>query len=134
MTQNELNFAYKVRNALNEDLANMPEAAAQRLAKSRTAALARKKCEPAVKARAHRRVLAGHAGNFFSHAESWFIRIGFAVPALFLAAGLFGIYHIEQQRRISDMAELDALVLSDELPLSAYVDHGFNAYLASRGE
>jgi len=24
--------------------------------------------------------------------------------------------------------------LSDELPLSAYLDHGFNAYLAQQGE
>ena len=30
------------------------------------------------------------------------------------------------------MAELDAGVLSDELPLTAYLDQGFNAYLAQR--
>jgi hypothetical protein len=30
------------------------------------------------------------------------------------------------------MAELDAAVLSDELPLTAYLDHGFNAYLESQ--
>jgi hypothetical protein len=30
------------------------------------------------------------------------------------------------------VAELDAAVLSDELPLSAYLDHGFNAYLENR--
>jgi hypothetical protein len=30
---------------------------------------------------------------------------------------------------VADLAELDAAVLSDELPLSAYLDHGFNAYL-----
>ena len=45
-----------------------------------------------------------------------------------------GIYHHEQQRRIAEIAELDAAVLSDELPLSAYLDHGFNAYLANQSE
>ena len=43
-----------------------------------------------------------------------------------------GIYQAEQQQRISELAELDAAVLSDELPLSAYLDHGFNAYLTKR--
>ena len=36
----------------------------------------------------------------------------------------------EQQERIADLAEIDAAVLSDELPLDAYLDHGFNAYLS----
>jgi hypothetical protein len=44
------------------------------------------------------------------------------------------IFEYEQQERISDLAEIDALVLSDELPLSAYLDHGFNAYLAKQVE
>jgi hypothetical protein len=30
------------------------------------------------------------------------------------------------------LAELDAAVLADELPLTAYLDHGFNAYLESQ--
>jgi len=47
---------------------------------------------------------------------------------------LVGIYQYEQQRRIAETAEIDAAVLSDELPLSAYTDHGFNAYLAKRGQ
>jgi hypothetical protein len=32
------------------------------------------------------------------------------------------------------MAELDAAVLSDELPLTAYLDTGFNAYLEKRAQ
>lgn len=55
--------------------------------------------------------------------------MGVAVPMLVLVAGLAGIYQYEQQQRIADLAEIDAAVLSDELPLSAYLDHGFNAYL-----
>jgi hypothetical protein len=65
---------------------------------------------------------------------SWLGRMGLAVPVLALVAGLISIYQFEQQQRINDTAEIDAGVLSDELPLSAYLDHGFNAYLAKRGE
>jgi hypothetical protein len=42
------------------------------------------------------------------------------------------VYQVEQERRIAEIAELDAAVLSDELPLTAYLDHGFNAYLAQQ--
>jgi hypothetical protein len=59
-------------------------------------------------------------------------RIAVAVPLMAAVFGLAGIYQYEQQQRIADLAELDAAVLSDELPLTAYLDHGFNAYLASQ--
>jgi hypothetical protein len=134
MNTKELNFAYKVRHALNENLDNLPSETKGKLAQARAKALASKKSDAPILARAPKDALAGQIGNFFSEPLSWFGRVGLAVPAVVLIAGLFGIYHFEQQQRISDTAELDALVLSDELPLSAYLDHGFNAYLASRGE
>lgn len=134
MNAKELNFAYKVRHALNENLDNMPTDTKTRLAQARAKALASKKSDAPVRVRARQVALAGQIGDFFSEPLSWFHRLGLAVPAIVLIAGLFGIYHLEQQQRISDTAELDALVLSDELPLSAYLDHGFNAYLASQGE
>jgi hypothetical protein len=59
--------------------------------------------------------------------------MGVTVPLIVLALGLIGIYQVEQERRISDTAELDAAVLADELPLSAYLDHGFNAFLVDGG-
>jgi hypothetical protein len=57
-----------------------------------------------------------------------------AVPLMVLVAGLAGIYQYEEQQRIAEIAELDAAVLSDELPLTAYLDTGFNAYVAQRGQ
>ncbi|MDB5853153.1 MAG: DNA-directed polymerase specialized sigma subunit [Herminiimonas sp.] len=134
MNANELNFAYKVRHALNEHLDNLPADTTARLAAGRAKALACKKSDAPVRARMPQVAFAGEMGNFFKEPLSWFRRLSFAVPAIVLVAGLFGIYHLEQQQRISDTAEIDALVLSDELPLSAYLDHGFNAYLASQGE
>jgi hypothetical protein len=55
-----------------------------------------------------------------------------AVPLLAAVFGLAGLYQYEQQQRIAELAELDAAVLSDELPLTAYTDHGFNAYVSSQ--
>ena len=129
MNTDDLNFAYKVRHALNEKLDNLPPSTTQRLAAARQLAMARKKAHLPVPVTVAR--LAGHAGSFFQPL-SWLGKMGVVVPLLALAAGLVGIYQAEQQQRISELAELDAAVLSDELPLSAYLDHGFNAYLTKR--
>jgi hypothetical protein len=134
MNTKDLNFAYKVRHALNENIDNIPASTAERLSSARKLALSRKKKDSPLRAWLPQRALAGDIGVFFDKPVSWLGRMGFAVPVLALVAGLISIYQFEQQQRISETAEIDAGVLSDELPLSAYLDHGFNAYLAKRGE
>jgi hypothetical protein len=47
--------------------------------------------------------------------------------------GLMGIYQFEQRQQIIESAAIDAEVLTDDLPLSAYLDNGFGAFLA-KGE
>lgn len=130
----ELNFAYKVRHALNENLDNLPASTTERLASARKQALSRKKKESALRIFVMPQVVAGQVGRLFSHPLSWLARMGLAVPLIVLAVGLTSIYQFEQQRIISDTAETDAEVLADELPLSAYLDHGFHAYLATRDD
>jgi hypothetical protein len=134
MNTNELNFAYKVRQALNENSNNLPVSTIERLASARNIALSRKKKDMRARALVPNRTFAGSIGSFFNEPMSWLGRMGYAVPVVVLITGLVSIYQFEQHQRISDIAEIDALVLSDELPLSAYLDHGFNAYLANRGE
>lgn len=130
MNTDDLNFAYKVRHALNEQLDHLPPSTTERLAKARATAVARKKAHAPVAVA--QRVVAGQVGRFFSEQMSWLGRMSVAVPLLVLAAGLVGVYEFEEEQRIAELAELDAAMLSDELPLSAYLDHGFNAYLTKR--
>lgn len=136
MSPKELNFAYKVRHALNEATDNLPLSTAERLASARKMALSHKKKESGLRLLLNQRALAGEAGRVFgTHARmSWLVRMGLAIPLIVVALGLTLLYQHEQQRLASELAEIDAAVLADELPLSAYVDHGFNAYLANRGE
>jgi hypothetical protein len=130
MNTEDINFAYKVRHALNARLDELPASTADRLASARKMAISRKKAHAPVKV--SQRVLAGNFGAFFSFSSLG--RAGVIIPLLALVAGLSGIYQYEQEQRIAEIAELDAAVLSDELPLTAYLDHGFNAYLAQRGQ
>ncbi len=130
MNADDLNFAYKVRHALNEHLDDLPPATAERLAAARKTAIARKKAH--APARLAQGRMASNTGSLFSF--SFLGRMGVIVPLLALVVGLAGIYEYEEQQRIAELAELDAAVLSDELPLTAYLDQGFNAYLAQHSE
>jgi hypothetical protein len=134
MNNKELNFAYKVSRALDENLEHLPPSTLNSLANARkNALLAQKKSSPL-----HQVVMnnaaAGHFQQLFRDPFAWISRVSFILPAVIVIAGLIGIYQFEQQERISEIAEIDALVLADELPLNAYVDKGFGAYLAEREE
>jgi hypothetical protein len=130
MNADDLNFAYKVRHALNEHLDHLPPSTADRLASARKLAVSRKKAH--VPARVVQHQFAGKIATLF--ASPMMGRMGVIVPLLALVVGMAGIYEYEEQERIAELAELDAAVLSDELPLTAYLDQGFNAYLAQRGQ
>lgn len=135
MNTDDINLAYKVRHALNENLDALPASTTERLAAARALALSRKKADAAPAA------LAAPAKRDWR--RSWFDvdtlfsgaglgRLAVAVPMLALVIGLGGVYQYQQQQQIAELAELDAAVLADELPLTAYLDQGFNAYLESQ--
>ena len=134
MNSKEINFAYKVRHALNERIDDLPTATVDRLAAARQIALARKKQDAPLRVVAPQSVLAGPAGGFFQQPFSWLARLGVAAPILAGVVLFFGLYQYEQQHRIIEIAALDAAVLADEVPPSAYLDRGFEAYLAKRDE
>lgn len=125
----DLDFAYKIRRALNESSENLSAPTLDRLANARKMALTKKKQEAPAAVFAFKGVLAGNSGFSFQGPSSWLGKIGVALPLLVLIIGLFGIYEYEQQQRINDLAEIDVAVLADELPPDAYLDTGFSAFL-----
>ncbi|MET3108481.1 hypothetical protein AAKU67_003029 [Oxalobacteraceae bacterium GrIS 2.11] len=138
LASDELAFAYKVRRALDEQVGSLPQNTVNRLAEARKLAIARKKPESALHVIAAERRLAGGfssgSSNPFNDSINWLVRVGIAIPLIVLVVGAFGIYQYESERHIDDLAEIDAAVLSDELPLNAYLDHGFDSYLNKHGE
>ncbi len=135
MNMEEINFAYKVRHALNQNLEHLPGSTTSRLEAARQAALARKKADAPLSALVPASATTkGMAGGYFSNPFSWLGRLTVALPVVVVMASLVGMYQAEKQHRISELAEIDAMVLSDELPLNAYLDSGFNAYLSRKGD
>jgi hypothetical protein len=135
----EIEFAQQVRRALDETANALPEPTLERLSRARQAAMARKKAAEQPRM-ALVPAFAGAGAGLGAGASndrrqsgrrglSW-QRFGLLVPLTALVVTLSGIAHIENQRRVNEKADIDAAMLSDDLPLNAYVDHGFHAYLS----
>ena len=58
-------------------------------------------------------------------------RMAALVPLVALVAGLFIIDTIQNENRANEVAEVDAALLTDDLPPAAYTDAGFIQFLKS---
>jgi hypothetical protein len=133
----ELEFARQVRRALDETTASLSPATVDRLAAARRAALARKKPET-VSAPVFVPAFAGMPSGLAGLPQTdpaprrrWPLRrFALAWPLAALVVSLIGIAYWEDHQRTAELADIDAAMLSDDLPLNAYLDHGFNAYLS----
>jgi hypothetical protein len=65
---------------------------------------------------------------------SWWLKVASVAPMLVLAAGLFLIQRWQESVQISAAAEVDAALLADDLPPTAYRDVGFAEFLKTPGE
>ena len=123
---NELHFISKLRQQLNRGLHDLPPETLARLSSARKIALAHQKST------AQQSVLAT-AGNFIQ------FELGNLQLRQFLLAGLLvgGLVLSSiwlADRRVEEMSIIDSALLSDDLPLGAFTDKGFNAWLKHRSQ
>jgi hypothetical protein len=124
---NEIKFANKIRQALNEGArAGVNGRVAERLRASREQALARRKVERAPVLAWARSTASGVIGGF-GGLGGFSLRA--LLPTALLVAGLIAIYSRQQDQRAADIEELDAQLLTDDLPIDAYLDKGFETWL-----
>jgi len=124
-------FGRQVAARLAAGAAELPYEVTERLRAARVQAIARRK--PVSMQFAP--VLATPGGLAFGNERLGFwSRIGSALPLIALVAGLVVIHTIENDRRASEVAEVDAALLTDDLPPAAYADPGFVQFLKSGGE
>ena len=122
---NEIKFANKIRQALNEG-ARVDTRVAERLRAAREQALLHRKPhrEPAL---AWARSTAADVVGGFGGLGGFSLRL--LLPTALLVAGLIAIYSWQQEQRATDAEELDAQLLTDVLPIDAYLDRGFETWL-----
>ena len=121
---NELQFGNRVRQILNQGT-RLEAHVAERLRAARERALERRKLEtePAL---AWADNVLGRFGGFGGFALRCLLPMALAI------AGVAGIYVWEHNQRVADVEEIDAMLLTDELPIDAYLDKGFEAWLKKR--
>ncbi len=66
--------------------------------------------------------------------SNWWVRMGSVLPVVVIAAGLLLISDWQSRTQIQAAAEVDAALLSDAVPPTAYSDPGFVEFLKSPQE
>lgn len=116
---------------LSESANALPHNVTERLRASRVQAIARRKKESPMSASTHT-ALAGAINVQVGNSEGgWWSRLTSAIALLALVAGMVAISDLQDDLRAAELAEIDAELLTDELPPSAYTDPGFAQYLRS---
>ena len=111
---------------LRQGANNLPADIKARLHAARMKALSVRKPE---KIRIQKQVLAGSARNWTSGSNGVWDTVGWIAPLVVMVFGLIGIAQWQDDSRINDIAEVDAALLSDDVPPDAYADSGFMAFL-----
>jgi len=120
---NELHFAFKVRQHLNRELHELAPSTHARLHAARVRALARQKVA------AHQSLLAT-AGSFVQeHSEG--LRLRQILVALAVVVGVASYAYWQADRSIAELEVIDSALLADDLPIAAFTDRGFDAWLKS---
>ena len=121
---NERQFGNRIRHILNSAPA-LPADKAARLAAARAQALERQRPElaPAL----------AWADNVLAALGGWTgVSLRVMAPAIALVISLAAIWTWQQGQRVAEVEEIDAMLLTDELPIDAYLDRGFQNWLKKR--
>jgi hypothetical protein len=118
---NEREFGYQIKQQLDKSL-DLKPTELNRLKLAREQALARQRLSEPVFALVWVDAIAGRMSGNPASAS---VILGGA--ALILA--LFGIQYWQQQPSVEEIEEIDAALLTSELPINAYLDKSFDAWL-----
>jgi hypothetical protein len=111
---------------LSQGARSLPADIKDRLHAARMKALSVRKTE---KVFAKKAVFAGTSGHFSSNSKGIWDTVSWAAPLVVLVFGLIGIAQWQNDSRLTDIAEVDAALLTDDVPPDAYADSGFLAFL-----
>ncbi len=122
-------FARKVVSRLSGAADDLPHDISERLKVARNQALAKRRVAQTVRTTevsVSGGALALHGGPEHQGLWGW---LGSVLPLVALVAGLLTIAVIQDDLRASEIADVDAELLTGELPPAAYTDPGFVQFL-----
>jgi hypothetical protein len=118
-----------IAKRLDDSTEKLPFRVSQRLSNSRRAAIAAIPVRNLQTAAAVSTQGAGDALSLSRFSGWTWKALGFGLPALVLAAGLVFISNYSDDQEADEQASIDAAVLTDDVPISTYVDRGFGVHI-----
>lgn len=132
----EARLALRMTAHLTERTADLPADVTERLRFAREQALQRARAARSAQA-AETTVVVGGPSAALAGGESgsgWWLQLAGLVPLVALVGGLVLIQQMHDDNQIAAAAEIDASLLADDLPPSAYSDPGFVEFLKAPGD
>ena len=130
-------FALRVATRLSTGTNELPYDVSERLRASRRQALVKGK-KLTAPARIAAPVLANGGGSATlgrgGEGGGWWSALVSAVPLMALVVGLVVINIAQDEDSANDLAEVDAALLTDDLPPAAYADPGFVQFLKTSAQ
>jgi hypothetical protein len=127
LPQAENRFALRVARHLDAAAEAVPHDISQRLRFGREQALRAARLAAVQQAQAATATL--RDGTMALRGLPWPWRVASLLPLVVLLGGLYLIGQVHRSQQIHAAAEVDAVLLADELPPAAYTDPGFAEYL-----
>ena len=115
----------RISKLLDEGAEGLAAESRERLAAARRQALLRHK-EVAATAPGWVPAWAGPISRF---TEQSVLGVRYVIPFAALVLGLMGVVYMHTGTVSSDIADIDAGLLTDDLPINAYLDQGFDSWL-----
>lgn len=125
-------YGLKLAARLSAGSQDLPHDISERLRVARLQAVSNRKIVPVAKLRLATGVSkSGSVATLSFGEERWnmWSRLASALPLVTLVVGLVAINLIQNEDRANEVAEVDAALLSDDLPPAAYTDSGFIQFL-----
>lgn len=127
-------FGRQVAAVLAAGTAELPYGITERLRAARVQAVAQRKQVHLLGAAPIFAPAGSATFGFRENGVSLWNRLASALPLIALAAGLILIHGVQNEWRASEVAEVDAALLTDDLPPAAYADSGFIQFLKTGPE
>ena len=129
LTSSQDRFGGRVAARLSAGTAELPYDVQERLRAARAQALAKRKRVAGLRTAVEVSGSGGAATLTGDEGVTWWRLVASVLPMVVLAAGLVMIHTIQNERRATEVAEVDAALLTDDLPPDAYTDPGFIQFL-----
>jgi Protein of unknown function (DUF3619) len=123
MNQENSDLARNITKILDDSLSEIKQGTLNRLQTARRVAM---EYHAATQPAGGGTLTAGKRGGIH---ERIHILVKVLLPALILVAALVGMSYWQDYRNTEELAEIDAMLLADDLPFNAYLDTDFDRWL-----